>query len=153
MLRERFWSGLSQYLSSAHPELPMVEAKETHWVRLPSEVTHIGFELKFVPQKRSVRIEVWFWRDASRPIWEEIRHAPSDFKNLLQAELVFDGLPDTGRAVISAISAPTNLLDESTWPDVYRWIGPRLAALYRDGVPLLRRRLEALAGPGAEARK
>ncbi len=140
-LRERFWSGLSLHLSATHPELPMVEAKATYWIRLPSEVTHVGFELKFVPLKSCARIEVWFWREASFPMWEEIQREPQEFERLLQSTLVFESWPEISRGLMSAVSASTNLRDESTWPDVYRWIGPRLAALYREGAPLLRHRL------------
>ena len=72
-LRRRFWSGLTDYLATEHPDLPDFEVRPSWTIRLPSGIRHIGIELRFSIRHRHAGIDISFWRDTSLPIWERIR--------------------------------------------------------------------------------
>lgn len=143
-LRQRFWTGLSRYLDEQKIKGPRFNSKPTYWVRLPSGIQHVGFEMKFVPRRECVDLEVWFWRAASLPVWADLNADPAAAQRLFGAPASFDERPEVSRARIYITSPTTDLQDDATWPGLYRWIGERLSTLFADGVPLLRKRIEAL---------
>ena len=73
---------------------------------------------------------------------------PAAALRLFGAPASFDERPEVSRARIYVTSPTTDLQDDATWPGLYRWIGERLSTLFTDGVPLLRKRIEALRTTG-----
>ena len=68
---------------------PTAPAKD--WtIRLSSGLRHVGFELRFSLKHDSVAIEVWFWRAASRPVWERIKMSPAEYDVLIGENWKFE---------------------------------------------------------------
>jgi hypothetical protein len=72
---ERGWSlstllVLSHALDPSAPDLLDFDARPSWTIRLPSRLRHIGFELRFSLRHDHAGVDVWFWRDASVPVWE-----------------------------------------------------------------------------------
>ena len=105
-LRERFWSGLNDYLVAEHPELPSFEPGQSWTIRLPSGVRHIGLELRFALRQQSIAVDLWFWREASFTVWEEIRLAPDEYNSLVGSNWQFEQVEgqSRGRMSISQVS-------------------------------------------------
>jgi hypothetical protein len=89
-LRRRFWGGLNDYLVSEHPDLPDFDARPSWTIRLPSGLRHIGFELRYSLRHDHAGIDVWFWRDASIPVWKAIRSGPAVWDALIGAHWEFE---------------------------------------------------------------
>jgi Protein of unknown function (DUF1524) len=89
-LRERFWSGLNDYLVTEHPELPNLEPGQSLTIRLPSGVRHIGLELRFALRQQNVAIDLWFWREASFAVWQRVRFAPDECNSLVGSNWQFE---------------------------------------------------------------
>lgn len=143
-LRQRFWTRLSRYLDEQKFKGPRFNPKPTYWIRFNSQIQHVGFEMKFVPRRDCVDLEVWFWRAASLPVWADLKADPATARRLFDESAQFDERPEVSRARIYVTSPKTDLQDEANWPELYRWIGERLSTLFAEGVPLLRKRIEAL---------
>lgn len=137
-LRRRFWRGLNDYLVAEHPDLPDFEARPSWTIRLPSGLRHIGFELRFSLRHQHAGIDVWFWREASLPVWERIRESPEEYNALLGAEWEFEQVEGRPRARMFVNRAAADLRNESSWADVYRWLGEKLSLLYERVAPKLR---------------
>jgi Protein of unknown function DUF262/Protein of unknown function (DUF1524)/Domain of unknown function (DUF4268) len=146
-LRARFWRGLSDYLVSEHPELPNFEPGQSWTIRLPSGVRHIGLELRFALRQQSIAIEVWFWREASFPVWEEIRHAPGEFNSLVGAKWEFEQVEGQCRGRMSVSQVTEKVRNESSWSDLYRWLGEKLSIVYEGILPKLRRAMDRHESP------
>jgi uncharacterized protein with ParB-like and HNH nuclease domain len=140
-LQQRFWSGLSDYLASEHPELPHFEARPGWTIRIPSGLRHIGFELRFGLRHGNVGIDVWFWREASIPIWRLIRQAPDEYNSLINAAWEFEQIEGQPRGRMS-VSQEADVREESSWPEVYRWLGVTLSLVYARVVPKLREQMD-----------
>lgn len=140
-LRQRFWSGLNDYLVEAHPDLPDFEARPAWTIRIPSGLRHIGFELRFGLRHRHVGIDLWFWRDASLPVWERIRNAPDEYNAIVAAPWEFEQVEGQSRARMS-ISREADVRDESSWPELYRWLGETLSLVYERVAPKLRMEMD-----------
>jgi hypothetical protein len=137
-LRLSFWRGLNDYLAAEHSDLPDFEARPTWTIRLPSGLRHIGFELHFNLRHQRAGIDVWFWREASFPIWERIRQTPDEYNALIGMNWEFEQIEDRPRARMFVDLSVANLRDESCWADVYRWLGEKLSILYGRVAPKLR---------------
>jgi hypothetical protein len=70
-LRVRFWRGLNDYLVAEYPDCPNIDVRPSWIRRLPSGLRHIGFEIHFNLRRQYVGIDVWFWRQASFPVWKK----------------------------------------------------------------------------------
>lgn len=136
-LRARFWRGLNDYLVAEHPELPDIEARPTWTIRLPSGLRHIGCELRYGLRQSHVAVDVWFWREASLPVWKRIRDAPEHYNALVNSPWEFEQVDGQQRARMS-ITRAGDVRHESAWPDIYRWLGESLAAVYERVLPELR---------------
>ena len=147
-LRLRFWSGLSDYLVSNYPELPIVEARPSWTIRIPSGLRHIGFEVRFGLRHQNVGLDIWFWRDASQPAWERIKQSPGEYNKLVGAEWEFATVDGRARTRMS-VSHDADVRNEDSWIKVYRWLGETLSILYVDIVPRLREKVDQ--GRGAES--
>jgi hypothetical protein len=137
-LRRRFWGGLNDYLVAEHPDLPDFEARTSWTIRLPSGLRHIGFELVFNLRRQHVGIDVWFWREASRHVWERIRTSPEEYNTLVGEEWEFEAVDGRFRARMFINLAGTDLRKESSWADMYRWLGEKLSLIYERVAPKLR---------------
>ncbi len=137
-LRRHFWTGLNDYLVAVHPDLPSVEARPNWSIRLPSGIRHIGFELRFSLRNRLVGISVWFWRDASLPVWERIRRSPEEYNVLVGAEWEFEQVEGRSRASMFVNHSAGDVRKESSWSEEYRWLGEKLSIVYERVAPRLR---------------
>jgi|CXWL01.1.fsa_nt_gi hypothetical protein len=141
-LRRRFWRGLNDYLVAEHPDLPDFEARPSWRIRLPSGLRHIGFELRFNLRHQHVGIDVWFWREASLPVWERIRQSPEEYNALLGEEWGFEQVEGRLRARMFVSQPSTDLRNEPSWGDVYRWLGEKLSLVYERVAPKLRSEMD-----------
>ncbi len=141
-LRRRFWSGLNDYLVAEHPDLPDFEARPNWTIRLPSGIRHIGFELRFSLRHHHAGIDVWFWRDASIPVWELIHNEPAAWNALIGAEWEFEQVEGRTRVRMFIDHSLTDLRIEASWPEVYPWLGEKLSLLYERVAPKLREAMD-----------
>ena len=141
-LRRRFWSGLNDFLVAEHPDLPDFETRPSWTIRLPSGLRHIGVEIHFNLRRQHVGIDVWFWRDASLPVWERIRQAPQEYNALVGVAWVFEQVEGRTRARMFINQSATDLRNESFWTDVYQWLGEKLSLVYARVVPKLRHEMD-----------
>jgi hypothetical protein len=102
---------------------------------------HIGFELRFGLRHGNVGIDVWFWREASIPIWRLIRQAPDEYNSLINAAWEFEQIEGQPRGRMS-VSQEADVREESSWPEVYRWLGVTLSLVYARVVPKLREQMD-----------
>lgn len=137
-LRRRFWRGLNDYLVAEHPDLPDFEARPSWRIRLPSGLRHIGFDLRFNLRHQHAGIDVWFWREASLPVWERIRQSPEEYNAIVGEKWGFEQVEGRSRARMFVNQTSTDLRNESTWADVYRWLGEKLSLVYERVAPKLR---------------
>lgn len=135
-IRRGFWAGLNDYLVGLHPELPDFEARPTWTIRLPSGIRHIGIELRLGLRDELVGIDVWFWREASLPIWTRVRDDPTTYNEQLAASWTFEQLD--GRARMYLEHSVPNIRDASSWPLAYEWFGKKLPLIYERIAPMLR---------------
>ena len=75
-IRTQFWTGLNEFFAAEHPSLQQLDVRPNWTLRVPSGLRHVGFELRFSLKRDVVAIDVWFWRAASRPVWDRIKAAP-----------------------------------------------------------------------------
>lgn len=141
-LRRRFWSGLNLHLAAKYPNLPTFESRPRPTIRIPSGIRHIGVELRLGLRHENVGIDVWFWREASLPLWNIIRRTPQPYNNLIDATWIFEQVEGRDEACMFINQAASDLRNESSWPTVYTWIGAKLSLVYEGVVPLLRVEME-----------
>jgi Protein of unknown function DUF262 len=141
-LRRRFWRGLNDYLVAEHPDLPDFDARPSWTIRLPSGIRHIGFELRFSLRHNHAGIDVWFWRDASIPVWAAIRKEPAAWNALIAAVWEFDQVEGRSRARIFLNQSIRDARNEASWPEVYPWFGEKLTLLYDKAAPKLREEMD-----------
>jgi hypothetical protein len=81
---------------------------------------------------------VWFWREASLPVWERIRQSPDEYNALVGTEWEFEQVEGRPRARMFVDQAVADLRNESSWTDVYMWLGEKLSLVYERVAPKLR---------------
>ena len=140
--RLRFWNGLIDFLAQEHADLPQFDSRAAMTIRLQSGVRHIGFELRHLLRPAAVALDVYFWREASFPVWETLKADPTEANGLIGAEWAF-GQTDDGKLRWMNIKLPMNSSDESEWPAAYAWFGDKLALLYTSVAPKLRDEMAA----------
>lgn len=142
-LRQLFWTALNDYFVAEHPDLPSFEARPSWTIRLPSGVRHIGIDLRFSLRHRYVGIDLWFWREASLPVWQRISASSDQFNQLLGARWEFEQVDGRSRARMF-ISAPIpELRKELSWPEAHRWFGEKLSLVYEKILPKLRDEMDS----------
>jgi Protein of unknown function (DUF1524)/Domain of unknown function (DUF4268) len=141
-LRRRFWSDLNDYLVAEHPDLPDFEARPNWTVRLPSGIRHIGLELRFSLRHCHAGIDVWFWREASFPLWESIRLTPATYNAIVDGHWEFEQVEGRSRARIFINKAISDVRSESSWQELYRWLGEKLSLVYEKVIPRLREEMD-----------
>jgi hypothetical protein len=143
-LRRRFWTGLNDYLVAEHPDLPDFEARPNWTIRLPSGIRHVGLELRLSLRHGLAGIDLWFWREASFPLWDRIRTSPKLYNDFVDAQWGFEQLQDRLRGRMYLDHAVADLRNESSWPDVYRWLGEKLSLVYERVTPTLRKEMDRI---------
>jgi len=143
-LRRRFWSGLNDFWVSEYPELPDFEARPSWAIRLPSGLRHIGIDMLFNLRRQQVSIDVWFWREASMPLWTKIYQSPMEYNSLVGADWEFEENELRPRARMFINHPSTDMRNESSWPDLYQWFGEKLALVYDKVVPKLRAEMDLI---------
>ena len=141
-LRRRFWSGLSDFLVAERPDLPNFEVKPSWTVRLPSGIRHVGIELRLGLRHNYAGIDVWFWRDASFPMWERVRATSKPYDELVAATWRFEQVEGRPRGRMFIDQPVADVRDESLWPEIYRWIGEKLSLVYERVIPKLREEMD-----------
>jgi len=141
-LRRRFWTGLSDYLATSYPDLPGFEIRPSATIRLASGLRHIGFELRLGIRQQNAGIDVWFWREASLPVWERIRESPDVYNVLIGATWEFERLQGSRPRAFMSINLEKDVRHESSWPEVYEWLGQKLSVVYEVLSPKLRQEMD-----------
>jgi hypothetical protein len=141
-LRPRFWRGLNDYLVAEHPDLPDFEPRLSPTIRLPSGLRHIGFELRLGLRQQNAGIDVWFWRAASLPVWERIRQLTKEYQDLVGASWEFEKVEGRNPRARMSINVAAEVHHESSWPEVYRWLGEKLSLVYERLAPKLREEMD-----------
>jgi len=146
-LRLRFWNGLNDFMVAEHPDLPNFEARPNWTIRLPSGIRYVGIELRFSLRHWHAGIDIWFWRDTSFAIWERIRTSPNSYNELINTEWGFEQVEGRSRARMFVNYPATDLRNESSWPEVYKWIGEKLSLVYEKIAPILRTEVNSIEVP------
>jgi len=91
---------------------------------------HVTVAMTLVSRRDCVEIEVWFWGEPRTQVCAEIGGQPSEAQRLFGVTPKFDERPEAGKARIYISSPPTNVQDESTWPESLSVDGrtPRISA-------------------------
>lgn len=142
--RLRFWNGLIDFLAQEHADLPTFDPRAAMTIRLQSGVRHIGFELRHLLRPAGVALDVYFWREASFPVWEMLKANPAEINELIGAEWVF-GKAEDGKLRWMSIKMPMSSSDEPEWSAAYAWFGDKLALLYNSVALRLREGMSAHA--------
>lgn len=140
--RLRFWNGLIDFLAQEHPDLPQFDSRAAMTIRLQSGVRHIGFELRHLLRPAGVALDVYFWREASFPVWEALQAHPAEVSTLIGADWAF-GQTEDAKLRWMNIKLPMATSDESEWPAAFSWFGDKLALLYNSVAPKLRDEMAA----------
>lgn len=140
--RLRFWNGLIDFLAQEHPDLPQFDSRAAMTIRLQSGVRHIGFELRHLLRPAGVALDVYFWREASFPVWEALQANPAEVNTLVGADWAF-GQTEDAKLRWMNIKLPMTTSDESEWPAAFSWFGDKLALLYNSVAPKLRDEMAA----------
>lgn len=143
-LRRRFWASLNDYLVAEHPDLPDFEARPSWTIRVPSGIRHIGIELRLGLRQGKAGIDVWFWREGSFPVWERIRATPDAYNELVNTVWGFEQVEGRQRGRMFIDLPVVDLRNESSWPEVYQWLGQKLSLIYERIAPKLREELDRL---------
>lgn len=143
-LRTQFWTGLNDFLAAEHPSVPRIDIRPNWTLRLSSGLRHVGFELRFSLRHDTVGIDVWFWRAASRPVWERIRIAPAEYDALIGESWKFEPVEGKERARMYIDHTTADLRSDPAWPELYRWFGKNLVILYDQVAAKLRQELDQI---------
>jgi uncharacterized protein with ParB-like and HNH nuclease domain len=137
-LRRRFWAGLNDFLVAERPDLPSFEVRPSWTIRLPSGIRHVGIEVRLGLRHNHAGIDLWFWREASLPLWERVRVLPKPYNELVAATWSFEQVEGRPRARMFIDHPVTDIRNETLWPEIYRWIGEKLSLVFERVVPKLR---------------
>jgi len=141
-LRRRFWAGLNDFLVTERPDLPNFELRPSSTIRLPSGIRHVGIELRLGLRHNHAGIDLWFWREASLPLWERVRVSPMSYNELVAATWRFEQVEGRPRARMFIDQPVTDIRKETSWPEIYRWIGEKLSLIYETVIPKLREEMD-----------
>jgi uncharacterized protein with ParB-like and HNH nuclease domain len=145
-VRQRFWNGLLAHFGAAHPDVPSFEPRHYKSIRLKSGVPHIGFELRHQLRPGEVAVDVYFWREASFPVWERLQADHEEIDALIGDRWTFDRPQDDSHPRWMTVSLATDSDNEDSWPSMYGWLGQRLELLYAKLAPRLRDEMREESG-------
>jgi len=142
-VRKQFWEGLHDYLQSECPNIPDFDPRPVWTVRLPSSIRHIGIEVRLGLRIQAVGIDIWFWREESMPLWNDIRSASTEYDTVVGATWHFEQIKDRPRARMYIELPVEQLRNPSSWPVAQEWIGSKLVLAYEKLFPILREKMKA----------
>ncbi|MCZ8167200.1 DUF4268 domain-containing protein [Silanimonas sp.] len=137
-VRKKFWSGFLEHVRKTHPEVSSFDPRHYKAIRLKSGVPHVGFEIRHQLRPSEVAIDVYFWREASFPLWERFLLDQEDIDRLINDRWTFDRPQNDSHPRSMTISLSADAEDEDGWPSLYGWLGQKLALLYAQIAPRLR---------------
>jgi hypothetical protein len=98
-------------------------------------------------RQKTVGIDLWFWRAASRHVWNRVRTAPESYDKLMGTSWTFEPFEGTDRACMAVDRPADDLRSDSTWPELYKWFGENLSLLHQKIAPTLREELDRADAP------
>ena len=84
-----------------------------------------------------VIIDVWFWREASMPLWNKLYAQPDVVDSMIGPGWTFEKIEGKERGKMSLEHGVAGLRDEREWPAAHQWICSKLDVLYGALVPWL----------------
>ena len=124
------------------PIFPILRCGRAWTIRLPSGIRHVGIELRLGLRHNQAGIDLWFWREASLPVWDRVRASPSPYDELVASTWRFEQVEGRHRARMFIDQLVADLQNETSWPEIYRWIGEKLSLVYERVVPKLREEMD-----------
>src|SRR4051812_24725707 len=131
----QFWTGLNEFLAAEHSSIQQIDVRPNWTIGMSSGLRHVGFELRYSLKHNLIAIEIWFWRAASRPVWERIRLAPAPYDALIGETFKFEQVEGPERAGMFIDRSVSDLRDDFTWPELYRWLERNLEIQYGQIAP------------------
>ena len=80
-------------------------------------------------------------------MWDRIREAPGQYIALIGATWDFESLDGREWACMSVERPAEDLRNDSTWFELYNWLGEKLSLLYGNVAPKLREELDHVDAP------
>lgn len=151
VLRDRFWTGLLDYLAEQHPSLVPFEAKPKASIRLQSGVKNIGFEVRHLFKPSSVAVVVFYWRGSSFGVWESLQSKKDDLDAAVDDVWEFGRPADDKNPRWMTLKLDLPSISESEWPAAYVWFGRKLEPLFDKIAPILREEQSSLMSSWADA--
>ena len=133
--RLAFWTGFSEYLEAACPELPEIEPEAKRILRLKSGVPYVRLLLRFKVQDGSAALQLRF-KPKARPHWKALQESPALPNGWLGQEWEFDS-DDFGDAFMTLECAAASK-DSAYWPAMYDWLASKLVLVHAQALPWLR---------------
>ena len=143
--RRKFWEGLHDYLQTENLAIPDFEVRPVWTVRLPSSIRHVGIEARLGLRNHVVGIDIWFWREHSMPLWQEIKSAPGSYDDIVGQHWRFEQLGERPRAMMTIELLVDHIRNPGSWPDAHEWMGRKLVVIYEKLLPILRQRMTEVA--------
>lgn len=147
-VRKQFWEGLHDYLQNECPIVPDFDPRPVWTVRLPSSIRHIGIEVRLGLRNQAVGIDIWFWREESMPLWNDIRSASTAYDVVIGDTWRFEQIKERPRARMYIELPIEQLRTPSSWPKAQEWIGSKLVLAYEKLFPILREKMESTVDGG-----
>lgn len=144
-VRLAFWTGFSDHLAVAHPELPAVEPEAKRLLRLKSGVPQVRLLLRYKVQDGSVALILRF-KHKARPHWKALHDSPSLPNGWMGQEWDFDA--DGSGDAFMTLECASASKDSAYWPALYDWLASKLALIHAHALPWLREAIGANADDG-----
>lgn len=139
--RFAFWSGFAAYIAHAHPEVPMIEPRNTREIRLSSGVRYISVDLRYKIQTGQLFIDMYFNNKRAVPVWKKLSVDPTAINLAIDDTWEFTCSP-TRNWAWATVRYDVASDDPAEWPTVFGWLGQKLSLLYGQVFPMLHQELE-----------
>jgi hypothetical protein len=87
-------------------------------------------------------IDLWFWREASIPLWESIRLAPEPYNTLVDSHWEFEQVEGRRRVRMFINQDVSDVRNEACWQEPYQWLGQKLSLIQEKVLPRLREEMD-----------
>lgn len=150
--RARFWRALREHLIKNSVDVPLFDSEDRRLmhVSVPSNVRYVGVRLKYSIEQSRVAIVVWFWRQESRRLWEELKAKPDEIDAMVKARWQFSEIPGRDRARMKIEQGGMQLREESAWLKAFQWFEGKLPLLYGEVLPAIRKALGQVEADAAD---
>ena len=133
--RLAFWTGFSDHVEVACPELPEVEPEAKRILRLKSGVPYVRLLMRYKVQDGSAALLLRF-KPKARQHWQALKDAPDLPNGWMGQEWEFEA-DDSGDAFMTLECAAASR-DAAYWPAMYDWLASKLELVHRHALPWLR---------------